>query len=101
VMATAGLLHDTLSYLAVPETELARDRRINPLQPTELYRFGEQLVSGSYTRMLGTTSSWSTTLYRISASGNYDVAIDPDLWNYHLDFFCYGLTTHWTRARAG
>ncbi|HEY2856506.1 MAG TPA: TonB-dependent receptor [Gemmatimonadaceae bacterium] len=95
VMATAGLLHDTLSYLAVPDTELSRDRRINPLQPTELDRFGEQLMSAAYTRLLGSSSSWSTTLYRISSSGNYDVAIDPDLWNYHLDFRWYGLTSAW------
>ena len=96
VMATAGLLRDTLSYLAVPETDLRRDRRLNPLLPTELDRFGEQLVSASYTRALSTTSSLSTTLYRISASGNYDVAIDPDLWNYHLDFVWYGLTSAWS-----
>ncbi|HZI41687.1 MAG TPA: TonB-dependent receptor [Gemmatimonadaceae bacterium] len=101
VMATAGQLHDTLSYLAVPDTELARDRRINPLQPTELDRFGEQLVSAAYTRMIGATSSLSTTLYRISASGNYDVAIDPDLWNYHLDFVWYGLTSAWAWQRDG
>jgi iron complex outermembrane receptor protein len=99
VMATAGLLHDTLSYLAVPDTELARDRRINPLLPTELDRFGEQLVSAAYTRLLGAASSWSTTLYRISASGNYDVAIDPDLWNYHLNFAWYGLTSTWSWRR--
>ena len=101
VMATAGLLHDTLSYLAVPDTELARDRRINPLRPTELDRFGEQLVSGSYTRLLSGTSTLSTTIYRISASGNYDVAIDPDLWNYHLDFVWYGATTAFTWSRDG
>ena len=99
VMATAGLLHDTLSYLAVPESELVHDRRINPLQPTELDRFGEQLVSAAYTRLLGESSSLSTTLYRISASGNYDVAIDPDLWNYHLDFVWYGLTSAWNWQR--
>lgn len=101
VMATAGLLHDTLSYLAVPDTALARDRRINPLQPDELDRFGEQLVSAAYTRELGERSSWSTTLYRISASGNYDVAVDPDLWNYHLDFVWYGLTSAWNWQRDG
>lgn len=101
VMATAGLLHDTLSYLAVPDTALARDRRINPLQPDELDKFGEQLVSAAYTRSLGDRSSWSTTVYRISASGNYDVAIDPDLWNYHLDFAWYGLTSAWNWRRDG
>ena len=101
VMATAGLLHDTLSYLAVPVTDLARDRRINPLQPTELDRFGEQLVSAAYIRMLSNSSSLSTTMYRISASGNYDVAIDPDLWNYHLDFVWYGLTSAWSWQGEG
>jgi iron complex outermembrane receptor protein len=101
IVATAGLLHDTLSYLAVPDTELARDRRINPLQPNELDRFGEQIVSAAYTRELGQQSSWSTTLYRISASGNYDVAIDPDLWNYHLDFVWYGVTSAWNWQHDG
>ena len=101
VMATAGLLRDTLSYLAVPEADLARDRRINPLLPTELDRFGEQLVSAAYTRLLGTSASVSTTLYRIAASGNYDVAFAPDLYNYHLDFAWYGLTTAWSWQRQG
>jgi iron complex outermembrane receptor protein len=95
VMATAGLLRDTLSYLAVADTELAHDRRINPLQPTELDQFGEQLVSGAYTRLLGNGSSLSTTLYRISASGNYDVAVDPSMYDYHLDFVWYGVTSAW------
>jgi iron complex outermembrane receptor protein len=88
-----------LSYLAVPDTALARDRRINPLQPDELDRFGEQIVSAAYTRELSGQSSWSTTLYRISASGNYDVASAPDLWNYHLDFVWYGLTSAWNWRR--
>lgn len=96
VTATAGLLHDTLSYLAVPETALVHDRRINPLQPDELDRFGEQIGALSYTRLLGPASALSTTVYRISSTGNYDVAIDPDLWNYHLDFAWYGLTSSWT-----
>jgi iron complex outermembrane receptor protein len=101
IMATGGLLHDTLAYLAVPDTALARDRRINPLQPDELDRFGEQIVSAAYTRELNAESSWSTTLYRISSTGNYDVAIDPDLWNYHLDFVWYGFTSAWNWQRNG
>ena len=99
VTATAGLLRDTLSYLAVSVDDLARDRRINPLQPTELDRFGEQLVSAAYTRLLGSSASLSTTLYRISASGNYDVAFAPDLYNYHLDFGWYGVTSAWSWQR--
>lgn len=99
VTATAGLFADTLSYLAVPEGELATDRRINPLLPTELDRFGEQLGALSYTRLLGDASSWATTVYRISASGNYDVAIAPDLWNFNLDFVWYGVTSTWRWSR--
>ncbi|HEU5174339.1 MAG TPA: TonB-dependent receptor plug domain-containing protein, partial [Gemmatimonadaceae bacterium] len=49
VIATAGLFADTMAYLAVPESELATDRRINPLRPDELDRFGEQLVAAAYT----------------------------------------------------
>ena len=94
--ATAGLFADTLAYLAVPESELARDRRINPLRPDELDRFGEQLAALAYTHLLSPASSVSTTLYRISASGNYDVFIDPDLWNQNLDFVWYGATNTWT-----
>ena len=101
VMATAGLLRDTLAYLAVPVSDLAHDRRINPLLPTELDRFGEQLASVAYTRLLGASASLATTLYRISASGNYDVAFAPDLYNYHLDFAWYGLTSAWSWQREG
>jgi len=101
VTATAGLFADTLSYLAVPANELATDRRINPLRPNELDRFGEQLAALSYTRLLGLTSSLSTTVYRISASGNYDVFIDPDLWNQNLDFAWYGATSTWQWGAHG
>ncbi|MCU0648022.1 MAG: TonB-dependent receptor plug domain-containing protein, partial [Gemmatimonadaceae bacterium] len=36
----AGQLTDTLSYLAVPVDQLARNRRINPLTPQETDKFG-------------------------------------------------------------
>jgi iron complex outermembrane recepter protein len=100
VIATAGLFTDTLSYLAVPERDLAVDRRTNPLRPTELDRFGEQLAALSYTRLLGSSASLATTVYRISASGNYDVAIDPDLWNFNLDFVWHGATAAWSWTSA-
>lgn len=98
--ATAGLLHDTLSYLAVAESDLKQDRRINPLRPNELDRFGEQLVGLTYTRLLGPSSSLSTTAYRISSKGNYDVFFDPDMANFHLDFAWYGASTAWTWTRG-
>jgi iron complex outermembrane recepter protein len=95
----AGLFSDTLAYLGASRAELAADRRHNPLRPDEVDRFGEQLTALSYTRYLGTRSSLATTVYRTSASGNYDVCIAncdqsaADLWNFHLDFVWYGATT--------
>ncbi|MEP6781875.1 MAG: TonB-dependent receptor, partial [Gemmatimonadaceae bacterium] len=91
--ATAGLMRDTLSYLAEREVDLKVDRRLNSLQPDELDSFGEQLVSLAYTRLLNGSTSLSTTAYRLSASGNYDVAISPALWNFVLNFATYGVTS--------
>ena len=93
--ATAGYMRDTMAYLGVPEAELAVDRRINPLSPRERDGFGEQLAALSYTRMLGPSSSLATTVYRISASGDYDVEVDS-LWNFNLDFVWYGVTSAWS-----
>jgi iron complex outermembrane receptor protein len=93
--ATAGLMRDTMAYLAVPEADLDTNRRINPLTPRERDAFGEQLAALSYTRLLTPASSITTTAYRISASGNYDVLIDS-LWNFNLDFVWYGLTSAWS-----
>lgn len=91
--ATAGLMRDTLSYLAEPIADLRRDRRQNSLAPNELDSFGEQLVSLAYTRLLSTNTSVSATGYRLSAAGNYDVAYDGSLYNYGLDFATYGITS--------
>ncbi len=91
--ATAGLMKDTLSYLAEREVDLRKDRRINSLAPNELDGFGEQLVSLAYTRLLTTNMSFSATTYRLSAAGNYDVAYDGSLYNYGLDFATYGVTS--------
>ncbi|HEY9227253.1 MAG TPA: TonB-dependent receptor, partial [Gemmatimonadaceae bacterium] len=95
LIATAGLMKDTMAYLAVPEADLAKDRKINPLTPRERDGFGEQLAALSYTRLVGPTSSFSATVYRISASGDYDVLIDS-LWNFDLAFVWYGATSNWS-----
>ena len=91
--ATAGLMRDTLAYLAEREVDLKNDRRLNSLRPDELDSFGEQLVSLAYTRLLSGSTSLSTTAYRLSAAGNYDVAFSHDLYNYVLDFATYGVTS--------
>ncbi len=94
-IATTGSMRDTLAYLAVPDSALATDRRINPLTPRERDGFGERLAALSYTRLLNANSSLSTTLYRISATGDYDVLIDS-LNTFHLDFAWYGVNSVWS-----
>lgn len=100
--ATAGLMRDTMAYYAASEADLAVDRRVNPLEPSAGDQFGERLAALSYTRLLGQGASWQTTAYRIAASGRYDVFIDPTtLWDQHLDFTWYGVTSAWTWSGAG
>jgi iron complex outermembrane recepter protein len=98
VTVTTGTMQDTMAYLAVPAAELAIDRRINPLTPRERDGFGERLAALSYTRLIGPSSSLSTTAYRISASGDYDVAMDTlgTLDDFNLKFIWYGVTTDWS-----
>jgi len=96
---TTGTMRDTMAYLAVPESALARDRRINPLTPRERDGFGERIVALSYTHLLGPSSSLTTTAYRTSASGDYDVLIDS-LDNFNLKFVWYGASGAWTYRRG-
>lgn len=101
LMVLAGQLRDTLSYLAVPVTELRRDRSINPLSPDELDAFSQNLVALSHTRQLGEGVQYASTLYRIGANGNYDVRFDSTtVGNYGLDFSWYGLTSAITVKRG-
>ena len=95
---TTGTMRDTMAYLAVPESALAVDRRINPLTPRERDGFGERIAALSYTRLLGPSSSVATTAYRTSASGDYDVLIDS-LYDFKLKFVWYGVTSDWTYRR--
>jgi iron complex outermembrane receptor protein len=95
---TTGTMRDTMAYLAVAQADLDTNRRINPLTPRERDGFGERLVALSYTRLFN-TSSLTTTAYRTSASGDYDVLIDS-LDNFNLKFVWYGATTAWS-YRAG
>jgi iron complex outermembrane receptor protein len=96
--ATAGLMRDTMAYLAVAVADLDTNRRINPLSPRERDGFGEQLAALAYTHTFGPRASWSTTVYRTSASGDYDVLIDS-LENFNLKFVWYGVTSAWSYRR--
>jgi iron complex outermembrane recepter protein len=98
----AGRLRDTLSYLAVPVDELARDRRINPLTPEEQDRFRQTLLSLAHTRQIAPGFEYASTLYRIAATGDYDVRFDSTtIGNYNLDFAWYGVTSAVNVTRGG
>lgn len=104
--AISGLFADTLAYVGATRAELAADHRSNLLRADETDRFGEQLVALSHTRDLGNGASIANTVYRISASGNYDVCIascDQPVgtnWNFHLDFAWLGATSVTTFTRG-
>ncbi|HET9729243.1 MAG TPA: TonB-dependent receptor, partial [Acidimicrobiia bacterium] len=91
---TTGTMRDTMDYLAVAVSDLDTNRRINPLTPRERDGFSERLAALAYTRLINPSSSLSTTVYRISTSGDYDVLIDS-LDNFNLKFAWYGITSDW------
>jgi iron complex outermembrane receptor protein len=100
VTALTGTMRDTMAYLAVAQSDLDTNRRINPLTPQERDGFSERIAALSYTRLLTPAASWSTTLYRISTAGDYDVRMDSaTLDNLNLRFHWYGLTSAWNYHR--
>jgi iron complex outermembrane receptor protein len=97
---TSGTMRDTMAYLAVAQSDLDTNRRINPLTPRERDGFTERLMALSYTRLLGPSSSLSVTGYRTSTSGDYDVLIDS-LDNFNLKYVWYGTTADWSYRHEG
>ncbi len=101
ITAMAGQLADTLSYTGATLTELSANRRYNPLHPAERDKFGQQMVSLAYTHAGRDGASSSMTLYRHSASGNYDWFDLPDRYRYNLAHTWYGLTGAYNVERGG
>lgn len=99
--ALAGLLMDTLAYEGATLDELAVNRRYNPLAPDERDRFGQQMLALSWTRIVSENSSINTTVYRNSASGEYDFFWDQDRYSYGLSHIWYGATVALNRTAAG
>ena len=89
---TTGTMRDTMAYLAVAQADLDTNRRINPLTSRERDGFTERLAALAYTRLLSSAASITTTVYRLSTSGDYDVLIDS-LDNFNLKYAWYGLTS--------
>ena len=98
ITALTGTMRDTMAYLAVAKSDLDTNRRINPLTPQERDGFSERVAAISYTRLLTPSSSWSTTAYRTSTAGDYDVLIDS-LYNLNLRFHWYGVMSDWSYRR--
>jgi iron complex outermembrane receptor protein len=95
-----GLLADTLSYVGATKAQLEQNWRFNPLAPDERDRFGQQMVSLAYTRALANGGTWSTTVYRNSASGNYDYFELPDRYRFNLAHWWYGTTSAYNVERG-
>jgi iron complex outermembrane receptor protein len=98
--ALVGLLADTLSYTGATLAELAQNRRFNPLQPDERDKFGQQMVSLAWSRALADGATVNTTVYRNSASGNYDFFDLPDRYRFNLAHTWYGVTSVYNAQRG-
>lgn len=87
----AGRSRMQLAYFAPSETELAANRRANPMGTDERDNFRQEMASLQYTRVLKPGLTLTTTGYRNSAGGWYDVNVgDPTLWRFNLDHVWYG-----------
>lgn len=100
VTAFGGRSRNELAYLAVPLGDLERDPRTNPLGEDERDDFQQHFASASWTRALGEQAAIQATAYTIWASGDYDVRIAPDLYNFQLASRVTGALATWS-ARAG
>jgi iron complex outermembrane receptor protein len=91
--ALVGLMADTLSYTGATLDELRQNRRYNPLAVDELDKFGQQMFALSLSRVLTSATTFNSTLYRNSASGNYDYFDGSDKYRYNLAHAWYGITS--------
>lgn len=97
----AGRSRTQLAYYAPSEAELAADPRANPMSPLERDDFHQEMASVQHTRAVGTRTTVTTTAYRNSAAGNYDVLVGSDLWNFNLDHTWYGILSAVAWSRPG
>lgn len=95
----AGRSRMQLAYYAPSEAELAVNARANPMGIDERDNFRQEMASLQYTRVLKPGLTLTTTGYRNSAGGWYDVNVgDPTLWRFNLDHVWYGALSvlHWS-----
>ena len=100
VVAFGGRARNGLAYLAASADEIALDRRTNPLTEAERDDFFQNFASVQYTRLLGPDADVGITTYGMWSDGDYDVRVDPDLWNFGLTSGAGGAVAA-ARARLG
>ena len=94
----AGRSQMQLAYYAASEAELAVNPRTNPMQPNERDDFHQEMLSLQYMRVVRPGVTLTTTAYRNSAGGWYDIDIgEPTYWRFNLDHVWHGLlsTLQW------
>ena len=88
----AGVSGTREAYYGSSEAELATDRRTNELTDHEGDRFHQEMASLQLTHAAGDNVHFSTTAYRNSAAGAFDVDFgDGTIGNYYLAHVWYGL----------
>jgi iron complex outermembrane recepter protein len=101
VTSFGGRSRNELSYLAASLPQIEEDPRTNPLGDDEKDDFQAHFASASWTRALGTRTAVQSIAYAIWQSGNYDVRIAPDMYNFQLASRVAGALMTWsTRAAA-
>ncbi|MFI5233201.1 MAG: TonB-dependent receptor, partial [Gemmatimonadales bacterium] len=89
------------AYDAASEADLAVDRRTNPLTDAEGDRFHQEMASVQYTHAFLGGATVTTTAYRNSAAGAFDVLASPtEMDNFYLAHVWYGLLSAFS-VRAG
>ena len=84
VVAFGGRARNGLAYLAASADDIEADPRVNPLNESERDDFYQDFASVQYTRLLGADADVGVTAYGMWSGGDYDVRVDPDLYNYSL-----------------
>ncbi|HUQ79781.1 MAG TPA: TonB-dependent receptor [Gemmatimonadaceae bacterium] len=84
VVAFGGRARNGLAYLAASAEDIAADPRTNPLSQGERDDFFQDFASVQYTRLLSADADVGLTAYGMWSDGDYDVRVDPDLWNFGL-----------------
>ena len=71
----AGVSGTREAYLATLESDLAADRRSNPLTDAEGDRFHQEMANLQFTRVLSPAATFTVSAYRNSAAGAFDVNV--------------------------